>query len=269
MTPYLGTGVIDVPIMTEQPAPTPPPASEKRASIYRMVYDSHVCPYGLKALWLLRRAGYVVDDHHLTSREDTDRFKQERGVATTPQIFVDGHKIGGHDDLRAWLGKPLPAKGAVSYRPVLAVFGVAAGLALALSAAVFGDAMTTQAAEWFVAFSMAMLAMLKLQDVETFSSMFVGYDLLARRFVPYAYAYPYLEALAALLMAGRLLPWLSIPIALFIGTIGSVSVIYAVYVQKRSIKCACVGGSGSVPLGFVSLTENLAMVAMALWMLWH
>jgi len=113
---------------------------------------------------------------------------------------------------------------------------------------------------------MAMLAMLKLQDVETFSSMFAGYDLLGRRFVPYAYAYPYLEALAAILMAGRVLPWLSIPVAFIIGTIGAASVIYAVYIQNRDIKCACVGGSANVPLGFISLSENLAMVGMAIWM---
>ena len=42
---------------------------------------------------------------------------------------------------------------------------------------------------------------------------------------------------------------------------------YAVYVQKRELKCACVGGSSRVPLGFLSLTENVMMVAMALWML--
>lgn len=47
------------------------------------------------------------------------------------------------------------------------------------------------------------------------------------------------------------------------------SVYYAVYVQKREIKCACVGGSSSVPLGFVSLTENLFMIGMALWMLFQ
>lgn len=41
----------------------------------------------------------------------------------------------------------------------------------------------------------------------------------------------------------------------------------AVYVDKREIKCACVGGDSNVPLGFVSLTENVMMVAMALLML--
>jgi len=44
-------------------------------------------------------------------------------------------------------------------------------------------------------------------------------------------------------------------------------VLKAVYVDKREIKCACVGSSGSVPLGFVSLTENVMMVGMGVWML--
>jgi hypothetical protein len=32
------------------------------------------------------------------------------------------------------------------------------------------------------------------------------------------------------------------------------------------LKCACVGGASTVPLGFISLTENLMMIAMAVWM---
>jgi len=96
--------------------------------------------------------------------------------------------------------------------------------------------------------------------------MFLGYDLLAQRWVPYSYVYPFAEALAGVLMAAGVLPWLSIAVALFIGSIGAISVFKAVYIDKREIKCACVGGAGNVPLGFVALTENLMMVAMALWM---
>jgi hypothetical protein len=61
--------------------------------------------------------------------------------------------------------------------------------------------------------------------------------------------------------------WLSAPLALLIGTIGAVSVFKAVYIDKRELKCACVGGDSNVPLGFVSLTENLGMVAMSVVML--
>jgi len=230
-----------------------------------MVMDKHVCPYGIKARFLLEREGYRVEDHHLVTRAETDEFKASHGVKTTPQVIIDGRRIGGYDALRRHFGLARDPD-APTYRPVLAVFGIGLALAVSLSLALFGE-LGIRTAEWFVAFSMAMLAMLKLQDVEQFSTMFVGYDLLGRRFVPYSYAYPWLEALAAVLMAGRLLPWLSIPIAFTIGTIGATSVFYAVYIQKREIKCACVGGSGNVPLGFISLSENLAMMGMAIWML--
>jgi glutaredoxin len=242
-------------------------ASQPTAIIYRMVMDKHVCPWGLKALHLLRKHGYAVDDRWLTTREQTDAFKAEHGVATTPQVFIDGQRIGGHDDLRRFLGLKVRDPNAVSYVPVLAVFATAAGLALAVSFAAFGTPLTVRAAEWFVAFAMMILAMLKLQDVQSFSTMFLGYDLLAGRWVPYAALYPFLEWIAGALMAAHWLDVVSIPVALFIGSIGAVSVFYAVYVQGRDIKCACVGGSSRVPLGFVSLSENIAMVAMALWML--
>jgi glutaredoxin len=241
----------------------------KTARLHRMVMPEHVCPYGVKSRWLLEKSGYLVDDRWLTTRAQTDSFKREHKVKTTPQTFIDGQRIGGYTELRKYLGHPLPEEGAISYTPVLAVFAITALLAMAVSFHAFGSPFTVRAAEWFVSFTMAILAMLKLQDLEKFSTMFVGYDLLAGRWVPYAYAYPFLEAGAGVLMAAHALDWLSIPVALIIGTIGAVSVYYAVYVQKRAIKCACVGGSSNVPLGFVSLTENLFMVGMALWMLFR
>lgn len=238
----------------------------KRATLYRMVMPEHVCPYGLKSKWLLERHGYTVDDRWLRTRAETDAFKRDHHVETTPQTFVDGRRIGGNDDLRRFLGLPVRTKDVVSYRPVLAVLGMAAAMALAVSFAVYGTPLTVRAGEWFVSFAMCLLAMLKLQDVEAFSTMFLNYDLLARRWVPYAYAYPFLEALAGILMAAGAAMWLSVPVALAIGGMGAVSVAKAVYVDKRALRCACVGGASYVPLGFVSLTENLMMMAMAVWM---
>ena len=239
----------------------------KTASIYRMVMKTHTCPYGLKAVDLLKREGYTVDDHWLTTKEETDAFKAEHSVKTTPQIFIDGQRIGGYDDLRRHFGKKVRDPKAVTYRPVIAVFAMTALLALAASYAAFGNALTVRTAEWFIAFSMVVLAILKLQNVEAFSTMFLNYDLLAKRWVRYGYIYPFAEAGAGVLMVAGALHWLSIPVALFIGSIGAVSVFKAVYIDKREIKCACVGGDSNVPLGFVSLTENLMMVAMAVWML--
>ncbi|MGE0804237.1 MAG: glutaredoxin family protein [Burkholderiaceae bacterium] len=239
---------------------------DKSATLYRMVMAEHVCPYGLKARDLLRREGFEVDDRWLTSRKAVDEFQAEHGVKTTPQVFIDGERIGGYDDLRRHLGKRVEDPGSTSYRPVVALFGTSLLMAAAVSFAVHGTPFTIRAAEWFIAFSMTMLALLKLQNVETFSTMFLNYDLLARRWVPYSYLYPFAEGLAGVLMIAGALTWLSVPIAFFIGTVGAVSVFKAVYVDRRELKCACVGGFSNVPLGFVSLTENLMMIAMAVWM---
>lgn len=243
------------------------PQATRTAALYRMVMPSHVCPYGLKARDLLRRSGYRVDDHHLKTREETDAFKAEHGVATTPQVFIGGQRIGGYDDLRRFLGKRVSDPKATSYTPIIALFTITALMALAGSYVVDGQAFTMRAVQWFIAFSMCVLALLKLQNIETFSTMFLNYDLLAKRWVPYGYVYPFAEAAAGILMIAGVLTWLSSAIALFIGTIGAVSVIKAVYIDRRELKCACVGGSSNVPLGFVSLTENLMMIAMAVWML--
>ena len=77
----------------------------KHATLYRMVMPEHVCPYGLKSKWLLESHGYQVDDHWLRTREETDVFKAEHNVATTPQTFIEGERVGGNDDLRAFFGK--------------------------------------------------------------------------------------------------------------------------------------------------------------------
>ncbi|WP_430387052.1 MauE/DoxX family redox-associated membrane protein [Blastomonas fulva] len=239
----------------------------RTAVLYRMVMDKHICPYGIESRYLLQSQGFAVEDHWLRTREETDAFKAQHGVKTTPQTFIDGVRIGGNDDLRRHLGKPVKDPDAISYVPVIALFAMAALMAGAISWLTKGTVLSPMIIETFIAVAMCLLAVPKLQDLDSFATMFLGYDLLARRWLPYAYLYPFAEALAGVLMLARALDWVSIPTALFIGSVGAVSVFYAVYVQKRDIKCACVGGSSRVPLGFVSLTENVMMVAMALWML--
>lgn len=238
----------------------------RKATLYRMVMPDHVCPYGLKARELLERRGFEIDDHWLESREKTDAFQKRHGVGTTPQIWLGDRRIGGYEALREHLGEPVRQEGEARYQPIIAVFSIAFAIALATRWNAFGSVLGLRTLETFVATSMTLLALLKLRDVERFSTMFLGYDLLARRWVPYAYLYPFAEALAGVLMIAGTLLWLAAPIALFIGSVGAASIVKAVYVDGRELKCACVGGESNVPLGFISLTENLMMIAMGLWM---
>ena len=243
-----------------------PKDAAKTATLYRMVQPTGTCPHGRKAKYLLERQGYIVEDHHLKTRAEIDAFKAKHAVKTTPQTFIDGERIGGFDDLSAFFGKPVMSKDAVTYRPVVTLFVVAALLAVSVTWLNLGIFFTGQTIAWFIAIAMVLLGLQKLQDVDKFATMFLNYDLLAQRWPPYGHLYPYIETGAGLLMLMGLLTWISAPVVLVAAGIGTVSVFKAVYIEKREIKCACLGDS-RVPLGFVSLTENLMMVGMALWML--
>lgn len=71
----------------------------EHATLYRMVLPDHVCPFGVRALELLQSSGYAVDDRHLSTREETESFKAEHGVSTTPLVFIGDERVGGCDKL--------------------------------------------------------------------------------------------------------------------------------------------------------------------------
>lgn len=77
----------------------------RSATLYRMVLPEHECPFGVRAKAMLEQAGFEIDEHVLSSREEVAAFKDEHGVSTTPQIFIDGERVGGSDDLEAYLAK--------------------------------------------------------------------------------------------------------------------------------------------------------------------
>lgn len=239
----------------------------KKAVLYRMVTDEHICPYGLRSKDLLEREGYDVEDHHLTTRAETDKFKDKHGVETTPQTFINNERIGGYDDLRAYFNKGEAGQTGTTYTPVIAIFAVAALLSWAVQFYVSGDYLSIRSLMLFIAFSMTLLAVQKLKDLYSFTNSFITYDLLAMRWVRYGYIYPFVEAYAGVGMVAQLPALAVAPFSLFIGTVGAISVFKAVYIDKRELKCACVGGDSNVPLGFVSLSENLFMIAGALIML--
>jgi len=240
--------------------------NDGRAVLYRMVMEGHVCPSGLKSKALLERHGFSVDDRHLTTREQVDAFKAEHEVKTTPQTLIGDKRVGGYDDLAVFLGGAPASEDATTYQPVIALFAVAALLAVATTWLVLGVPFAGQTVAWFISGAMVLLGLQKLQDLDTFATMFLTYDLLAQRWARYGYVYPFIETGAGLLMFAGVLTWLSAPLALVAAGIGAVSVFKAVYLDKRQLKCACLGDS-RVPLGFVSLTENLMMIGMAVWML--
>ena len=228
-----------------------------KASTYH-IYTKPTCPWGKKAIALMESRQFSYEVHHLNAPEDVAEFKTTYGVLTTPQIFKDGQRIGGYSELAETLGaRAEESEAPKTYRPVVAVFSVAALMAIATTADIQG----------FMGFSLCLLAMLKLMDLQAFGDSFRNYDLITKSFPMYGSVYPFLELLSGLGFLSGVLPLLTGGIALVVGLAGGVSVFKAVYIDKLNLNCACVGGNTKVPLGAISFTENAVMAGMGLWVL--
>ena len=116
-------------------------------------------------------------------------------------------------------------------------------------------------AGFFITFSF-----FKLLDLEGFVSAFRGYDLLARRYSAYGWAYPFIElTLGISYLTGMFLVPAYVATILIMG-VGAVGV-FKVLLNKNSIQCACLGTVLNLPMTKVTLIENTTMVVIAALML--
>lgn len=222
--------------------------------VYRMSNPEHECPWGLRAVKLLTEKGIAFEDHKLASKADAEAFKAQYAVATTPQIFFGNERIGGYTDLAAFFDVAAE-KSEYSYTPVIALFGVAALMTIALSQNLMG----------FMGISLSMLATLKLMDIQSFADSFAKYDLITKRWSLYGKIYPFAELLIGLGFLSHVLPLLTGIAATLVGVLGAISVFKAVYIDKMALNCACIGGNSKAPLGVVSFAENGIMAVMGLF----
>jgi copper chaperone CopZ len=111
------------------------------------------------------------------------------------------------------------------------------------------------------AFFMA-FAFFKLLDLRGFADSYRMYDIVARRLPVYGYVYPFIElALGAGYITG-FQPTAVNMATLIVMSVSSIGVVQSV-LQKRKIRCACLGTVFNLPMSTVTLVEDGLMIAMA------
>ena len=106
----------------------------------------------------------------------------------------------------------------------------------------------------------------KMLDLKGFPDSFRMYDPLAKRLPIYGWAYPFIETALGLMFLMRFevgIALISTLVVLGITTIGVTQTL----IDKKSIRCACLGTALKLPMTEATLIENTVMIAMALLML--
>jgi copper chaperone CopZ len=183
-------------------------------------------------------------------------------AVTTQLVAVDAlndalAKVGSY---RATLGSVEVGEKASLFKTYYPLFLVIGLIAIASFAA----------SDWMMAFMggfYAVFGAFKLLDVPAFANAYRRYDVIAKVFKPWGYAYPFIETALGLAFLFQFLPVASTVLALVLSVIGAVGVVQAT-LSRQTIQCACLGTVFQLPMSVITVIENLGMALMAAWMLW-
>jgi copper chaperone CopZ len=121
--------------------------------------------------------------------------------------------------------------------------------------------------QYFMAGFFIVFSFFKFLNLTGFAESYAMYDILAKRVKVYGLIYPFIELILGVAYLTGFEPTITYIATICIMGFSSIGVIQSV-LDKKKIRCACLGAVFNLPMSMVTIIENLIMVLMALIMLW-
>jgi hypothetical protein len=162
------------------------------------------------------------------------------------------HAETEQDEARSWFAV---------YKPVLLIFALITVVTLIIEGQgsfSWMHWMNNFMGGFFLTFSF-----FKLLDLKGFAENYFSYDILAKRWFGYGYVYVFIELALGLGYVASFNPLVTNSITFVVMSISIIGVLQSV-LNKRKIKCACLGAVFNLPMSTVTIIEDALMIAMSL-----
>ena len=160
--------------------------------------------------------------------------------------------VPGDDPAPSWLS---------TYKPILLLFGYITLLSIIAGSA--GSAFDAKLAmRVFMSGFFLSFSFFKLLDLKSFAESYAMYDIVAGRMPAWGYVYAFIELGLGIAFAANLAPVLTNWITLVVMTVSIIGVMKSV-LNKRKIKCACLGAVFNLPMSTVTIIEDALMIGMS------
>lgn len=153
----------------------------------------------------------------------------------------------------------------LTYRPILLIFLYILGVTLLIQALHTSFDLT----EWmrhFMAGFFLVFSFFKMLDLKGFADSYVMYDVIARKIPQWAYVYAFVELALAIAYLTNFRPAITNIITTLVMSVSIIGVLQTV-LNKRAIRCACLGAVFNLPMSTVTIIEDGLMIIMSLGML--
>lgn len=194
----------------------------------------------------------VTMSRHLTVAELQAAIGRDTKYLIKEDQTDSSHRAMTQETTRSWFS---------TYKPLLLIGCFIAGVSL-LTATHQGTVHGMMFMNHFMAGFFLVFSFFKLLNLKGFAESYAMYDLLAKKIPAYGYVYPFIELT---LGVGYLVRpdsfGLNLTTAIVMG-FSSLGVIESV-LNKKKIRCACLGDVFNLPMSTVTIIEDLLMVAMS------
>lgn len=159
----------------------------------------------------------------------------------------------------------LPQKSIETYKPLILIILFILGVCI-LAQYPFSSFDWSLWMRHFMGGFFIVFSFFKLLNLSSFADSYSMYDIIAGRWKAWGYIYPFVElGLGILFLIGIWPTWTAF-VTILILVVSSIGVIQS-NIQKRKIKCACLGDVFNLPMSTVTIVENVSMIIMAAFML--
>lgn len=182
------------------------------------------------------------------------------------------HALGGAESrYHIAMEAAMPAEGQASwlttYKPILTIFFYILGVSLLVQANGAGfDWMSWM--NHFMAGFFLVFSFFKMLNLSGFAESYRMYDVVAKAIPAWGYAYAFIELLLGIAYLIGFDPLLTNIVTFVVMSASIVGVLQSV-MNKRKIRCACLGAVFNLPMSTVTIIEDALMIAMSLAMIIH
>jgi copper chaperone CopZ len=152
-----------------------------------------------------------------------------------------------------------------TYKPILVVFGYILGASLVTEWNT-GNFDLMRWMQHFMAGFFLVFSFFKMLDLKGFAESYAMYDIVAKKWSSWGLLYAFIELALGIAFLTGFAPVLTNTVTLVVMSISIVGVLQSV-MNKRKIRCACLGAVFNLPMSTVTIIEDALMIAMSLIML--
>ena len=152
-----------------------------------------------------------------------------------------------------------------TYKPILLIFAYITAISI-IAALQNGNFNWMKGMNIFMAGFFLTFSFFKMLDVKGFAESYGMYDVVAKRIPAWGFTYPFVELALGIAYAVGFQPILTNVVTLIVMSVSIIGVLQSV-LNKRKIKCACLGAVFNLPMSTVTIIEDALMIVMSIGML--